>query len=318
MEADEFMRRGFPQPAEPADLPADAASIDDYSDREGYESDFLGERFPVSPPRPVDRTDRVPVTGAADGRPFELCYHHFSVVMSRKRRLCSVTAVNIDGAAPFFRPPRPGWRTDPRIPAAAQVDGAGFYVPEEFDGGHMVRRLDPVWGAEATARAANRDTHHYTNACPQVHSFNDGMWGDLEDSILGRKQTRAARASVFTGPVFHQADPVYSGVQVPVRFYKVVAVVDDERDRLSVTAFRLDQPTVLPPPGGAVRPSSFEPGGFRMHQVTVDMLAEETGIDFGVLQPADVLLSYPLPAGMTASRIRIPVRSSRDVVVHAR
>jgi hypothetical protein len=39
--------------------------------------------------------------------------------------------------------------------------------------------LDPVWGTEGTARLANADTHHYTNSCPQVHSFNDMTWGDL-------------------------------------------------------------------------------------------------------------------------------------------
>ncbi|MGB7789953.1 MAG: hypothetical protein WBL39_01975, partial [Terrimicrobiaceae bacterium] len=31
-----------------------------------------------------------------------------------------------------------------------------------FDRGHMVRRLDPVWGIEDAARLANSDTHHST------------------------------------------------------------------------------------------------------------------------------------------------------------
>jgi DNA/RNA endonuclease G (NUC1) len=62
-----------------------------------------------------------------------------------------------------------GWKIDPRIPKAAQVDGPEFYVPTVFDRGHMVRRLDPVWGTEGPARLANADTHHYTNSCPQVH-----------------------------------------------------------------------------------------------------------------------------------------------------
>ena len=66
------------------------------------------------------------------------------------------------------------------------MGGAEFYVPTVFDRGHMVRRLDPVWGNEGTARLANADTHHYTNSCPQVHSFNDMTWGDLEDWILSQ------------------------------------------------------------------------------------------------------------------------------------
>ena len=47
-----------------------------------------------------------------------------------------------------------------------------------------MRRLDPVWGTENTARLANADTHHYTNSCPQVHSFNDATWGDLARDLF--------------------------------------------------------------------------------------------------------------------------------------
>ena len=128
------------------------------------------------------RSDLVQVERAPKERPFELRYQNFSVIMSRSRRFCCITGVNIDGQRPFFsRLKRPGWKTDPRVPEAAQVGGAEFYIPTVFDRGHMVRRLDPVWGAEGAARLANADTHHYTNSCPQVHPFNDATWGDLED-----------------------------------------------------------------------------------------------------------------------------------------
>ena len=123
--------------------------------------------------------------------------------MSRSRRFCCITGVNIDGSAPFFRFKRPGWKTDPRVPKDAQVDGAEFYVPTVFDRGHMVRRLDPVWGIENTALLANADTHHYTNSCPQVHSFNDATWGDLEDGSCRRSGAGTAR-----------------GQSLPVRFFK--------------------------------------------------------------------------------------------------
>jgi hypothetical protein len=44
-----------------------------------------------------------------------LRYEHFSVVMSKGRRLCRFSAVNIDGReSKSF--PRGAWRTDPRIP----------------------------------------------------------------------------------------------------------------------------------------------------------------------------------------------------------
>jgi endonuclease G len=79
----------------------------------------------------------------------------------------------------FFVSSVRGWKIDARIPKEAQVDGAEFYIPTVFDRGHMVRRLDPVWGIENTARSANADTHHYINSCPQVQSFNETPRGAI-------------------------------------------------------------------------------------------------------------------------------------------
>jgi endonuclease G len=60
--------------------------------------------------------------------------------------------------------------------------------------------LIPVWGTEGIARLANADTHHYTNSCPQVRSFNDMTWGDLEDWILSQERSRIGVISfVFDG-----------------------------------------------------------------------------------------------------------------------
>ena len=230
-------------PSPDIELEATSGSPEDYDDRNGYLPDFLGDGsdFLVPLPLPKDKSDLVKVERAPKERPFELRYQNFSVIMSRSRRFCCITGVNIDGSAPFFRFKRPGWKTDPRVPKAAQVDGAEFYIPTVFDRGHMVRRLDPVWGTKGAARLANADTHHYTNSCPQVHSFNDTTWGDLEDWILSQERSRDSKGSVFTGPIFQESDPVYQGVKVPVAFYKVVAVVDDAKGQLGVTAFEMDQ-----------------------------------------------------------------------------
>jgi DNA/RNA endonuclease G (NUC1) len=40
---------------------------------------------------------------------------------------------------------------------------------------------------------------------------------------------------------------MYQGVRVPVAFYKVIAVIDDAKGQLSVTAFEMDQSDVMPP-----------------------------------------------------------------------
>jgi endonuclease G len=59
-----------------------------------------------------------------------------------------------------------------------------------------------VWGTQEETNDAVKDTYHYTNAAPQEHSFNDGLWGDLEDYILQLAQLKNQKITVFTGPVF--------------------------------------------------------------------------------------------------------------------
>lgn len=313
------IRSLFPPPPPELELDLEAAKPrpEDYDDRLGYDPKFLGDHADFAVPLPLlkDKSDLVPVARAKPARPFELCYEHFSVVMRRSRRLCCVTGVNIAGDEPFFHPKRPGWKTDPRVPAEVQVGGS-FYVPTPFDRGHMVRRLDPVWGDQGKALLANTDTHHYTNSCPQVHSFNDVTWGDLEDWILSQEQSRESKGSVFTGPIFNETDPVYEGVQVPVEFYKIIVVVDDDIGKLSATAFRQSQRDVMPAAPALERP--FDPGRFSVDQITLRELEDLTGLEFGRLKSFDVLANHPVveSAGLTGP-IRIPLSSPRDAVLWA-
>lgn len=310
----------FPAPPLETELEAAKPRPEDYDDRDGYDAKFLGNHSDFDVPLPLlkNQNDLVPVERAKPGRPFELCYRHFSVAMSLSRRLCCVTGVNIAGDQPFFHPKRPGWKTDPRISASVQVDGTSFYVPTSFDRGHMVRRLDPVWGEQGNALQANADTHHYTNSCPQVHSFNDVTWGDLEDWILSQEQTRESRGSVFTGPIFKGSDPAHMGVLVPEEFYKVVVVVDDALNQLSATAFRQSQADLMPTPERITPEAPFDPGRFVVDQITLSELEEITGLNFGRLKHFDALAAHPIPesAGVTGP-IRIPLTSTRDAVLWA-
>ena len=199
------------------------------------------------------------------------------------------------------------------------MDGPEFYVPTVFDRGHMVRRLDPVWGTEGPARLANADTHHCTNSCPQVHSFNDTTWGDLEDWILSQERSRDSKGSVVTGPILQESEPVYQGVKVPVAFYKVVAVVDDSKGQLAVSAFQMDQSNVMPPQPGAPMPRApFDPGRFTVDQVTWSELEERSRLDFGKLKAFDVLAAQPTPKSvMIGARLRLPLTGVRDTVLWA-
>jgi endonuclease G, mitochondrial len=71
-------------------------------------------------------------------------------------------------------------------------------------------------------------------------------WDDPGDWILSQERSRDSKGSVFTGLILQESDPVYHEVKVPVAFYKVVSVVDNVTGRLAVTAFEMDQTSVMP------------------------------------------------------------------------
>src|SRR5262249_28895822 len=150
---------------------AAAISIDpEYGSREGYDPEFLGGEFRVPLPElsAALQKDAARVKDADAGDdPFELKYHHFSVVLNARRRVAQFTAVNIDGRTPKG-PERANdrWFYDPRVDRAAQLGNELYGRP--FDRGHLVRRLDPAWGRTArVAKVANDDTFHWTNCSPQ-------------------------------------------------------------------------------------------------------------------------------------------------------
>lgn len=257
--------------------------------RDGYDPDFLTIAVPAPAPAP-------------DRELVELAYVHFSIAIDPERRLAAHTAVNIDGAA-LVDVSRSGdeWDLDPRLPAEQQ-SGAELYARNDLDRGHLVRRRDPVWGDPATARRANRDTFFYTNAAPQASAFNQSkeLWLGLEDYLLGAAEAADSRLSVFTGPVFRDDDPVYRGVLIPLRFWKVAAWVAG--GALRATAYLLEQTPRLGARAverGASERGELELGPFRTFQVPVDDVAELTELDLGPLVEADRLAPVPtaMPGG---------------------
>ena len=91
-------------------------------------------------------------------------------------------------------------------------------------------------------------------------------------------------------------------------FYKVVAVVDDAKGQLAVTAFEMDQSNVMPPqPGAPIPRAPFDPGRFTVDQVTLSELEKCSGLDFGRAQgfrcfgrPAGAKISVERCAGAPA------------------
>lgn len=273
-------------------------------DREGYDARLLGPTLPLPPP--VDPRLETTV----------LPYTHFSVALRPDRRLAAATAVGIDGALLRDVQRDGDWRFDPRLPGSRQT-GNDVYRNNPLDRGHLVRRLDPVWGAPDEAARANADTFHYTNAAPQMNVFNQNMelWLGLEDFLLNHAEQFDRRMAVFTGPFLEESDPPYRGIQVPLGFWKVTAFL--QGDTLASTAYVLDQSPDLSRDAAArafaeaARAGEPPPlGGFRTFQVPVADVAEMTGLDFGPLPGADLL-----PPAVRAARRWTPLESYRDIAL---
>jgi endonuclease G len=224
-----------------------------------------------------------------------LNYTHFSVRLLAARRLAAVTGVNINGQALVPLGREGTWHFDPRVPEGLQT-GPDVYQHNDLDRGHLVRRLDPVWGDESTALAANQDTFSYPNAAPQAAAFNQGkeLWAGLEDHVLRHASQFEARISVFTGPVLDAADLPYRGIQIPGKFWKIAAWTME--GVLAAAGFLLDQSPLLAPEELArisrERLLADEPpplGPYRTFQVPITHIADLTGIPLTRLADVDRL-----------------------------
>jgi endonuclease G, mitochondrial len=261
--------------------------------RQGYSTSFLGVEIPL-PRMPPELTADLVTWEDGTTATAIFPYTHFSLVLSRSRRLARFTAVNIDGEQKVALGPRGRdvWTFDPRVPVDSQL-GETLYTDSPFDHGHLVRRLDPVWGASRDeAEQADGDTFHYSNCSPQCHVFNESKqwWAGLEDYILTNADHMRLRVCVFDGPVFATADPVFRNIQIPREFWKVVVTRASDRG-LSATGYLLSQSDMLDTPAALDRAgeAAFAFGQFRTFQVSVAEIERKTGLSFGDLSQHDPL-----------------------------
>lgn len=264
---------------------------EDYDDREGYNPSFLGEAFEVPLPEVADeRKQKDILYYERDGQQeAELRYEHFSVVMSKSRRLCFFSAVNINGAK-SRKATRTGWRTDPRVPNQSQILKECYGNPPKFSRGHMTRREDPIWGNETAALRGNADSMCVTNAVPQMQSFNAPIWLGLEDYALQHAREDGMKISVFTGPVFHKNDPTIYDVKIPVKTWKVIVFIHDETGKACATGYVMSQKNHLPE-------EEFVFGAYKAAQTPIATIEKMTGLSFGYLSSQDPLADQEeLPA----------------------
>ena len=279
--------------AEPPATLLEGITIDpDYGGRRGYDPEFLGtgaQSVPL-PELPPDLAARAAVNRLATTEPaYVLHYHHYSAVLDRARRLAFFTAVNIDGTTSMrLKREKDRWFLDPRVPAEEQT-GEDAYRDNPLDRGHLVRRLDPAWGASREeAKRGNDDTFHFTNCSPQHEDFNQNQttWAGLEDYILENADNRDLKVTVFTGPVFADDDEHFAGVQLPRQFWKV-AVMVKESGELSATGYLLSQEELIS--GLEILPEAFSYGAYKTFQVPVRRIEDLTGLSFGHLVDVDPL-----------------------------
>jgi endonuclease G len=273
---------------ESPEIEGEEAAAGDYRDRRGYHPEFLGEGTAVALP--------MVARGASDVLEFEfdrksdteLKYEHYSVVMSRSRRMCFFSAVNIDGNH-SKKSARVGWKWDPRIPKAQQIMNECYGNPPKFSRGHMTRREDPSWGDNETAKRGNEDSMHVTNTTPQMQAFNAPIWLGLEDYALQHAREDEMKISVFTGPYFSAQDPEMYGVRIPLAFWKVIAFIHDDTGRLCATGYEMSQKKTLQPE------EEFVFGAFTSQQlnlatqVPIRTIEARSGLSFGRLASLDPL-----------------------------
>ena len=263
----------------------EGVSIDpNYDARPGYAENFLGAGFAVQMPA-LSVGLQAQVAPLKNGNAAGvLKYHHFSIVMHATRKLALFTAVNIDGKT-SKRIERSGdkWFFDPRMDRNFQI-GEDLYRANPLDRGHLVRRLDPVWGKLKIAKFANDDTFHFTNCSPQHANLNQKIWVDLENYLLDNADDDNVRLSVFTGPILLDSDPEYRAVKLPRRFWKV-AVMRAQDGNLLAAGFVQSQTKMI----RGLREADFLSQETRTDQFKISQIEALTGLTFNIPPEADPL-----------------------------
>ncbi|MGC4099515.1 MAG: DNA/RNA non-specific endonuclease [Nitrospira sp.] len=281
---------------------------ENYKTREkhGYKSDYLdGWEIPLPE---LDDEHRGDALSTEDGIPWVINYYHYSIVMSDTRRLLIFAASNADYSDNARKHTKTrkeyggeDWRLDPRVALAApglQIENEHFYAPaKKIDRGHIVRREDSAWGADAEeAEFGNSDTYHWTNCTPQSEGFNqsskDGIWGKFEEHIQREVKAVGHKMSIFSGPVLNPGDPKhgYDGItiQVPMEFWKVVVCTAKENGNTKHYAYGFVFDQTEP-----VERLGFERmnmDDFSIYQIPIKAISQKTGLIFDPsIVNADVL-----------------------------
>jgi endonuclease G len=267
----------------------------------GYDDRFLPIRIALPTLTGAIKNDAFVLNGSR-----VIPYTHFSVILSRKRRMPRVVAWNIDGGK-IRQLSRTGigFVFDTRVPEEFQT-GDDVYANNKLDRGHIARRADLVWGTPAEAKKANKDSFFFTNITPQHQSFNQsqrhGLWGQLENAIFEDVDVENLHVSVMGGPLFRNDDIPFRGILIPRDFWKLIAFVDAADHQLKVKVFVLTQDDLLNDI------EALELDEFRLFQISVAELSTRSGINFSALRSHDDFQAERVPESVGADGRRRAVR----------
>ena len=309
-----------------AEVSTEVTIDQDWSSRKGYDPSFLGANIPLPKlsPSQEENTVEVPLQFRKQGQKFVLNYHHYSVVMNKKRRTAWFSAGMIDGTRfKDFKRGTNKWFLDPRIGTQFQM-GEELYAAAHTDRGHLTRFKDLSWGlSKDEAVVATNDSFHFTNCTLQLDGFNEGKerWQGLEQFLLEQHAKKDERKMVvITGPLLLGSDPSYRNpamsytARIPLAFWKVCCL-RRQNGTLAATAFKLGQEDIADLPGFEEK---FDVG---VTQITIADLQKLTGLDFGVLAQHDHFAESGEPgtleiAGADGDTRRIrPIVDFQDIVV---
>jgi len=176
------------------------------------------------------------------------------------------------------------WQTDPILHQRQAAPNDATYRGSGYDRGHLCMKSH-AW---RLGREADRGSHTILNACPQVPSFNRGIWLGLE-LLTGEWADIYGRVWVVAGPVFYPDREVKTigdegevPADIPHAFYKVV-VRENPAGNLAVLAF------LFPhfPPGDKTNWRK-RTGALLPYLVSVDQIEKLTGLDFLARLPDEV------------------------------
>ncbi len=110
------------------------------------------------------------------------------------------------------------YRADPAVTSgSAQLDD---YKYTGYDRGHMAPAGDFTW-----SQTAMSESFYLSNMCPQNHSFNAGIWEDLENQVRTWANVQGDTLFIAAGPVIQpglQTIGARNKMAVPNYFFKAI------------------------------------------------------------------------------------------------